>query len=289
MEATTESASESEIYSKELPQTCIEFDHSYCLPDANVRREQPSHLDSLIDSVARGVPESKDKEKSNQLTDHMYSRTNLTSSQVKTQKRSYKRRTSTTVQNKSPTNQEFDPRLYVASEWRKAKRKPTNVTTVETEEFICERSPSPLPVFKKRDLMAEMNILYEFLKTGIDGEDVSYLKRSYEAMLQEDNQIWWLNDIHWVEHPPTHIISPKKKKKTEDSQTRVHQTGCARSEGFYKMDIFEKLRLSHVSNTSVNSSQNDDEDLPKQIRARQIGQQSTREARNNQRATPRYC
>ena len=281
----TESASESEQYSKDLPQTSVEFDHSYCLPDANNRRDQVSDLDSLIDSVARGVADNK--EKSNQLTDHMYSRTNQTSTQVKAQKRSYKRRTSTTGQNKSP-NQDFHHSLYaVASEWRKAKRKPTNITSVETEEVLSERSPSPPPqrVFKKRDLIEEMNILYEFLKTGIDSEDVSYLKRSYEAMLQEDNQtVWWLNDIHWVEHPPTHIASPKKKKKTDDSQARVHQTGCARSEGYYKMDIYEKLRLSHVSNTTANTSLNDDEDIPKQIRARQIGtQQSTREARSNQR------
>lgn len=278
----TESASEAELYANDMPQTSVAFDHSYCLPESVLRRERVSDLDSLIDSVARGDAEAKDK--SSQLSDHMYSRSNMGSTLGKNQKRQYKRKTSTTP-SKSP-NQEFHQSLYgaVASEWRKAKRKPSNVTA-QVPDILPERSPSPQPVFKKRDLIEEMNILYEFLKTGIDSEDVSYMKRSYEAMLQEDNQIWWLNDIHWVEHPPTHVGSPKKKKKTEDGQTRVHQTGCARSEGYYKMDFWEKKRLSHVSNTSVNSCpNNNDDDLPKQIRARQVGtQQSTREARSNQR------
>jgi histone-lysine N-methyltransferase SETD1 len=273
----TESASEVEKYENEQTQTSIAFDHSYCLPS-----EKPSDIDSVIDSVARGMSNNKDKQMF--VSDHMYSRANHTSPQTKPQKRQYKRRTSTTTQNKSP-NQDFHHSLYaVASEWRKAKRTPSNVVDIMSE-FAQSRSPSPQPIYKKRDLIEEMNILYEFLKNGIDSEDVTYMKRSYEAMLQqEDNQIWWLNDIHWVDHPPTHIMSPKKKRKTDDSSIRVHQTGCARSEGYYKMDVYEKARLSHVSNTSVNSAQNEDEDIPKQLRARQATtQQSTREARSNQR------
>ncbi|CAG2165548.1 unnamed protein product [Oppiella nova] len=290
----TESASEAEQFENDVPQTSIAFDHSYCLPEVITRREQVSDLDSLIDSVARGVPKTQEKEKEKetdkskgQLTDHMYSRSNHTSSQAKPQKRQYKRKTSTTTPVKSP-NREFHHSLYaVASEWRKAKRVSNviNNLTDDLSEFV-ERSPSPpQPMYKKRDLIGEMNILYEFLKTGIDGEDVAYMKRSYETMLQDDNQShWWMNDIHWVDHTPTHIVPPKKRRKTDDSHPRIHQTGCARSEGYYKMDVFEKIRLSHVSNASLNTTNNDDEDVPKQLRARQTGtQQSTREARSNQR------
>lgn len=63
-------------------------------------------------------------------------------------------------------------------------------------------SQSAQPViFGKRDIMAEMTVLYEFLTRGIDAEDVSYLRRSYEAMLADDTQGYWLNDTHWVDHP----------------------------------------------------------------------------------------
>ena len=56
-------------------------------------------------------------------------------------------------------------------------------------------------VFAKRDIVAEMTVLYEFLTRGIDAEDINYLRRSYEAMLADDTQGYWLNDTHWVDHP----------------------------------------------------------------------------------------
>ncbi|KAH9376617.1 hypothetical protein HPB48_005828 [Haemaphysalis longicornis] len=58
--------------------------------------------------------------------------------------------------------------------------------------------------FARRNVVDEMNILYEFLRTGVDLEDVQYLKRSYDAMLQDEVQGYWLNDTHWVDHP--HIL-----------------------------------------------------------------------------------
>jgi hypothetical protein len=61
--------------------------------------------------------------------------------------------------------------------------------------------PTQSMVFGKRDIMAEMTVLYEFLTRGIDAEDISFLRRSYEAMLADDTQGYWLNDTHWVDHP----------------------------------------------------------------------------------------
>ena len=95
-------------------------------------------------------------------------------------------------------------------------------------------------IYKERDLMAEMEILYEFLTKGIDQEDVEYLRRSYEALLADDAQSYWLNDTHWVDHPATNVPSPAKRRKRDDM--RVHVTGCARTEGYYKVDIREKMK-----------------------------------------------
>lgn len=100
--------------------------------------------------------------------------------------------------------------------------------------------PEPTVTYKERDLMSEMAILYEFLTRGIDAEDVEYLRRSYEALLADDTQGYWLNDTHWVDHPPTDVPSPAKKRKRDE--LRLHASGSARTEGYYKVDVREKAK-----------------------------------------------
>jgi histone-lysine N-methyltransferase SETD1 len=162
----------------------------------------------------------------------------------------------------------------IASEWRKAKDKKLKHDSFT--DLSPVRPVTPQPQYRKRTVMEEMDILYEFLRIGIDEEDVQFLRKSYETMLQEENH-YWLNDTHWVDHPATLIPSPKKRKKTDD--VRVHVTGCARSEGYYKMDDNEKRQHSHVANVKP-----DDVDPKQQLRARAaIAATSTREARSYQR------
>lgn len=72
---------------------------------------------------------------------------------------------------------------------------------------------------------------------GIDAEDIEYLKRSYHAMLADEAQAHWLNYTHWVDHPVTDLSSGIPSKKA-----RVHSTGSARTQGYYKIDATEKLR-----------------------------------------------
>lgn len=154
------------------------------------------------------------------------------------------------------------------------------------DESICDQLMFDMPLepiaklsrevaFARRNVVEEMNILYEFLRTGVDLEDVQYLKRSYDAMLQDEVQGYWLNDTHWVDHPPTNIPNPTKKKKKDEA--RVHVTGCARSEGYYKMDVKEKARFKQ-SGSAVPQL----ETLDPTSKAR-LAAQSSREARSNQR------
>lgn len=105
---------------------------------------------------------------------------------------------------------------------------------------LSKSVPESTVTYKERDLMSEMGILYEFLTRGIDAEDVEYLRRSYEALLADDTQGYWLNDTHWVDHPPTDIPSPAKKRKRDE--LRLHASGSARTEGYYKVDIREKAK-----------------------------------------------
>lgn len=105
---------------------------------------------------------------------------------------------------------------------------------------LPKQVPQSVVTYKERDLMSEMTILYEFLTKGIDAEDVEYLRRSYEALLADDNQGYWLNDTHWVDHPPTDIPSPAKRRKRDE--LRLHASGSARTEGYYKVDVREKAK-----------------------------------------------
>lgn len=154
------------------------------------------------------------------------------------------------------------------------------------DESICDQLMFDMPLepiaklsrevaFARRNVVEEMNILYEFLRTGVDLEDVQYLKRSYDAMLQDEVQGYWLNDTHWVDHPPTNIPNPSKKKKKDEA--RVHVTGCARSEGYYKMDVKEKARFKQ-SGSAVPQLETQDPASKARLAA-----QSSREARSNQR------
>ncbi|XP_056390883.1 histone-lysine N-methyltransferase SETD1B isoform X1 [Hyla sarda] len=103
-------------------------------------------------------------------------------------------------------------------------------------------------LFKPRSEFEEMSILYDIWNRGIDEEDVKYVCVTYDRLLQQDNGMDWLNDTLWVYHPATSVSSPKKKKR--DDGLRDHLTGCARSEGYYKIDKKDKLKYL-INNRSM--------------------------------------
>ncbi|KAH0558197.1 histone-lysine N-methyltransferase SETD1 [Cotesia glomerata] len=121
------------------------------------------------------------------------------------------------------------------------------------KERLQKKFPEALTMsYKERDIMAEMGVLYEFLTRGIDHEDIEYLRRSYEALLANDTQGYWLNDTHWVDHPATDIPNPAKRRKRDE--VRIHATGSARTEGFYKVDVREKMKHKHHYAQSIQRS-----------------------------------
>ncbi|CAH0549275.1 unnamed protein product [Brassicogethes aeneus] len=144
--------------------------------------------------------------------------------------------------------------------------------------------PKPAPAYnahsnvfhKVRDSLSEFSILYEFLTKGIDSEDIEYMKKSYEDMLANDTMGYWLNDTHWVDHCITDLYSlpPKRRKKDE----RLHVTGCARTEGYYKIAPHEKARYKyhHAKYHAVTSPSEHQPHITKM-------QGLSREARSNQR------
>lgn len=105
--------------------------------------------------------------------------------------------------------------------------------------------PRPRPQFPPRDYQQEMRTAYDFLIGGIDQEDVQFLKRRYEELLQDDSmQTYWLNDTHWVDHPTTFAVDalagppPGKKRK-------MHHEGCVSKHltgQFYRLFAFSAVR-----------------------------------------------
>ncbi|KAI2795899.1 Histone-lysine N-methyltransferase setd1b [Blomia tropicalis] len=233
----------------------IASEHSYCIP---IPKEQPSLPSTAITAT---VPVKEKK-----------------ASQEKQKKERKKKEPKTKI----------DPNLVaVASEWRKAKRK--NVSNQIDEFFPMfendeNKKPSekvikvepPSITFPQRSTNEEKKILYEFLHNGLDAEDISFLKRSYETMLNDETHLSWINDVHWVDHPPT-LVPQSRKRRRQDNSTRVHKTGCARTEGYYKLESTEKIKYSHDV-LPINSTDVDD---GKSLQV--TTQKMSREARTHQR------
>lgn len=76
-----------------------------------------------------------------------------------------------------------------------------------------QRWPKPIPApepparkFDNRSEFEQMTILYDIWNSGLDGEDLQFLKKTYEKLLQDDHASDWLNETHWVSH--TDILPP---------------------------------------------------------------------------------
>lgn len=151
----------------------------------------------------------------------------------------------------------------------------------------------PSEMFNTRDQNEEMVILYTFLTKGIDLEDIKYIKASYSEHLQKEPYAMFLNNTHWVNHCTTDrsFWPPPPKKRRKDDELMRHKTGCARTEGFYKLDVREKAKHKyHHAKTNTYDSQNDDRcDEPTALTNHHHNkliskmQGISREARSNQR------
>lgn len=111
----------------------------------------------------------------------------------------------------------------------------TNVTiNRELSSILTNVVPPPRPRFERREYGAELVNLFKFLITGADAEDIEFLRRRYERLLQVDSaDTDWLNEIHWVEHPVTSIADPslappprkRRKHGSADDEVSHHVTG----------------------------------------------------------------
>ncbi|XP_016953503.1 histone-lysine N-methyltransferase SETD1 isoform X2 [Drosophila biarmipes] len=151
----------------------------------------------------------------------------------------------------------------------------------------------PCEVFKARDQNEEMVILYTFLTKGIDSEDINFIKMSYSDHLQKEPYAMFLNNTHWIDHCTTDraFWPPPQKKRRKDDELLRHKTGCARTEGFYKLDLREKAKhkYHHAKANTEDSHSEDRSDEPTALTNHHHNkliskmQGISREARSNQR------
>ncbi|KAH8338740.1 hypothetical protein KR059_000536 [Drosophila kikkawai] len=151
----------------------------------------------------------------------------------------------------------------------------------------------PNKIYRARDQNEEMVILYTFLTKGIDTEDINYIKTSYSEHLQKEPYAMFLNNTHWVDHCTTDRAfwpSPPKKRRKDD-ELMHHKTGCARTEGFYKLDVREKAKhkYHHTKANTEDAFNEDRTDDPTALTNHHHNkliskmQGISREARSNQR------
>jgi len=162
----------------------------------------------------------------------------------------------------------------------KVKEKETVVDAKEHQMLIDNFVP--VARYNKRQNTEEFDVLCRFLTQGIDQEDVDYMKRAYTYLIQNDIPgTELLHQVHWVDHCATDRSfvpsAPKKRRRDDFPELREHVTGCARTEGFYKIDSKEKAhyKYHHLKGTAAGSH----------LETAKVAkmQNASREARSNQR------
>lgn len=170
----------------------------------------------------------------------------------------------------------------------KKSRKSKKMLDISVDKVLLQKNVEkiispyfPREIYNDRSPREQVMLLYEFLTNGIDAEDIAYIRRSYEFLLQDDTNNSWLNATHFIDHCETDrsFIPPPNKKRKKEDDLRRHASGCARTEGYYKVDIRDKMRFKYHHSKSINESTIDDE-----VKSKIISKmQGSREARSNQR------
>nr|XP_054749083.1 histone-lysine N-methyltransferase SETD1A-like isoform X2 [Lytechinus pictus] len=166
------------------------------------------------------------------------------------------------------------------AEKKKARKRKNELAKILEEEIVIVPEPK-VQEFKPRNYYEEWTFLYEFLRTGITHEDAFYIRKSYETLLEAGN-FPWLSYTHWMAHPLTSCPDPPQpKRKKVDEESRVHATGTARTEGYYKISNKEKVKYLTKARTYVQESVTDSSALDESTTKKRL--EVSRDARSDQR------
>lgn len=132
----------------------------------------------------------------------------------------------------------------------------TESPVIDILNIDSEVVPSPqMPQFPVRSFESDDELVYEFHRLGIDAEDCYYMKVGFEQLQQVGSES--VVDAHWIGHPPTCQVATKlRRKQKPENGVRVHVTGCARTEGFYRIDIKEKAKYLQAQRRQLQCQEN---------------------------------
>ncbi|RUS91880.1 hypothetical protein EGW08_000282 [Elysia chlorotica] len=244
----------------------IWIDHNYCLPSAHIKTKEPSDPSSastahVKNKKIKGKKDRKEMDaKIDATIDEVISKAHVKKSEPK-------------KKNITPPTKPAKPKL----------KDVTNKVSRELANILMDVEPKPRVTFTPRSILEERQVFFDIYHHGMDEEDIGYLKRTYDALMQSDDPLfYWLNDILWVQHPHTRIPDPgppRKRRRTEEP-VRVHKSGCARTEGYYKISIEEKMLYLGSENAVPVQQLPEDEEQQEDVKKKQ---QTSREVRNENR------
>lgn len=243
----------------------VAMEHCYSLPPSASPYVESSTPQSS--SSHTNQKQSTKTDHSNHLVDHGYTMNNAVDSKASAP---------VPIQKQGPGRPKKDSAL---ARLKKAEKEAALAEAIEAKKRASQPFV-PEERYVDREINDEVILLYEFLTKGIDAEDIEYLRQSYEYMLQDDANNYWLNATHWMEHCST-LVQPVSRKRKRDSDVKKHASGSARTEGFYKQDITDKLRFKyHHAKLNVGEAA-----VVSDIQAKLVSkmQGASREARSNQR------
>uniref|UniRef100_A0A914VJ10 COMPASS complex Set1 subunit N-SET domain-containing protein n=1 Tax=Plectus sambesii TaxID=2011161 RepID=A0A914VJ10_9BILA len=145
--------------------------------------------------------------------------------------------------------------------------------------------------FPRRAIADEEEILRKFESGGFDEEDLGLLRAAFEQLRQND-ETPWAHKLCWLNPPSvpsgsseSAAVKPSGRRSARKSEDVVvelmqHKTGCARTEGYYKLSHKQKRSLIRraectFERTAVQSEQD--------VTAARQQVQAGREARSMQR------
>ena len=123
-------------------------------------------------------------------------------------------------------------------------RKPAKQTDGQSAVLPSSLSSPPLlpPQFSKRSSNEEEKILSSLLVNGPDKEDIQMMRLAFIRLREEGEPL--AKRTHWAYYPglPTEAppVTKRRRLSSIDLASQQHHTGCARAEGFYKIDAFAK-------------------------------------------------
>jgi len=92
--------------------------------------------------------------------------------------------------------------------------------------------------FQMRTKEEENKIIWNIYDESLDDEDLKYMKGAFESLQQVASKE--VDSYSWSDLPLPPIY--KQKRVKGEAKLRIHKTGSARSEGYYKIEMKEKAQ-----------------------------------------------